>query len=681
MHTKQIKGNNYYYTTYRKNNEHKTVYLGTDEYLAKQKEEEIKAQEGAGYEVVEGPSRSRRFFVIFFVLLVCGLTFFFVKHEVTGNYFGTPYVGWVTGNVARDVADFTVADDLVKVALKQREEFKRTVRISNTGSKYLSMEINSNLGNLVKFSEPKFVLPIGYTKDVELVFYAPVNVEPGVYVGKINYNSESLQDSSFTIIEIESLKVLYDISINIPNQFRNIQQGNDLVSNVRLFNFDKQPVDVTVYYEVKDFNGDKVFESSEMMHIESEVSLTKTLTLPGRIKEGNYVLTAKVVNGESVGTSAALFDITNVNQESPSAFSFDVNDYMMIFILVLISLIFIVVVTTLLEYRRLRHLEFKEDIRRPIRYIQSPEPAKPQVVVVKKQSPIAALISAWSKRPKVRKVIIKEKGKSGISLLFKALAEKIKKKPKVVKPEPKIIVKYKELPQKVIVKHDRPEGITLFFRALAQKIKQRPKIKREVIVKPKIIFKHKKQSGVSLFFESLAKKIKEKPKIKKEIVVKYKEVMVKPKELPKPKEVKKVEKSKEEKLKLPSPEGKVSKPSMLKSFFSGFKSKHDAAIQEGLKTVSPLDVFKTKLDMPKHAPEKSKSLEFPHLKQPPVVVTRRQALQEGNRLAKASVKYMPKGGKMPKVVDDTPKKVYLSKNERDLAKQQELLKKKLNNLY
>ncbi|MFH1210366.1 MAG: hypothetical protein V1645_00455 [archaeon] len=684
MHTKKIKGNTYYYTTFRKGNEHRTVYLGSDEGVARQKEEAVKAGE-AYYEPSENPRSSRRFWLFFIVLLLCGLTFFFVKYEVTGSYFGAPYVGWVTGDVARDVADFTVPDDLIKVAMKQREDFKRVIRISNTGSKYLAMTVNSNLGNLVRIPESKFTLPIGYTKDVELFFSAPQNIEPGVYAGKIMFNSESLQDSSFTVVEVESVNVLYDLTVSIPNQFRNIVRGHDLVFNVRLFNFDKVPNDVTLYYMVKDFNGDTIYEISETVHLESEVSFTKTITLPNSIKEGNYVLAARVAGKESVGTSTALFDVVGNNEESPAAFAFDINDYMMIFILVLITLVFVVVVTTLLEYRRLRHIEFRDELR-----VSRYRPQEP--VVIRKQSPMAILMSAIAKKMLAPKPKIKEKI--------------IVKPPVIIKQKPKIIVKERGR-----------SGISMFFKALARKIKERPKIKKEIVVKPqviirekpakivirekpKLVFRNRKPSGISVFFSTLARKIKERPKIKREVIVKYKEIKVKPelpkpKEIPRPKAVVEVErkpflpgilgkseepvkvKAKQEKLTLPKPE--ETKPSALKSFFSGFKSKHDVEVKEDIKTVSPLGIFKHKLELAEEpVKKKSEELEFPHLKSP--VLTRRQVLEEGEKLAKVSGKYQHNLKYRAPVVEKV-KKSYVSKGERELAKQQELLKKKLDSLY
>jgi len=624
MHKKIIKGKPYYYTTFRDGDEHKTVYLGSDKDVAEAAEEQVKKE--------SRPKRGKWLFFAF-ILLVCGLTFFLLKYHYTGSFFEPPYVGWVTGSASRDVADFSVEDELIKVNIKQREEFKRTLRVTNTGGKYLVFNVNSNLGSLLTIPDPTFVLPIGQTHDLGLSFYASPNVEPDVYVGKIFFTSESLQKATYTIIEIESIKVFYDVSVNIPIQFRNLEFGDDLVFNVRVYNFAKYPYDSTVFYEVKDFNGDVLYESSEKVHLESEVSFTKTVKLPENIKEGNYVMVVKVVGQDSVGTSAALFDIVKEHEES--AFAFDtsnINGFMLIFILVLVTLIVIVVITTILEFRRFSYLEST----RHMRPVAVPEQRN---IIVRKRSGWAILMSAFADRirrkPKIkveRKIIIRPKrevvvkpkivkrGRSGISLFFRALASKLRRRPKS-----KVIVKVKKLPPKVVVKHEKPAGVTLFFRTLARKIRERPKVKREVVVKyktlpPKVIVKH------------------EEPKV----IVKYKEV---PSHEPKPSLLGGFFKKKPERVELP-------KPAKL--------PKHEKKVAPKPEVLKP-------------------ELEFPHLKHEHFV-TKQDMIEEGKELVELSKKHQPKV-KAQKVGKVKKPRAYLSKGERDLLKQQELLKKKLEGLY
>ncbi|MEM4245543.1 MAG: hypothetical protein QXR60_05065, partial [Candidatus Nanoarchaeia archaeon] len=264
-----------------------------------------------------------------------------------------------TGNVARESADFTLSESLIKVAVKQQEYFKRTIRISNTGSKFLVLDINSNLGSLLQISEPKFTLPLGDVKDIKLSFYAPANVDPGVYVGRVDFNSETIQDSVYAVVEVESKKVVSDVSINIPDQFRNIEPGKDLLFNVRLFNFVKTPADVDVFYEVRDFNGDIVYEDSEKIYLESEASFSKSVVLPSKVAAGDYVVTAKIVNGPSVGTSAALFSVLNLepHEESPAGIPLSKNTWTFLFVFLLFALIITILVTTVLEYRKLKQIQ------------------------------------------------------------------------------------------------------------------------------------------------------------------------------------------------------------------------------------------------------------------------------------------------------------------------------------
>lgn len=112
------------------------------------------------------------------------------------------------------------------------------------------------------------------------------------------------------------------------------------------------------------------------------------------------------------------------------------------------------------------------------------------------------------------------------------------------------------------------------------------------------------------------------------------------------------------------------------SLFSGlFKKK--------VPQVKPEKIVEPERKIPQlEAPKKD--LEFPHLKQEQLL-TKEKMIEEGEELVKLSKKYQPKV--KPSKVEVEKKEVrkeeraYLSKGERDLSKQQDLLRKKLEGLY
>jgi len=224
--------------------------------------------------------------------------------------------GGGTGAVVKEkIPDFTVDKDLIKVVLKQGETQKEFLEIENTGETELDITIDlENLRDFVIFSggvsEYSFKLKVGEKQIVQLIFDISKDQKPGIYPGKLIIKGDGLQTVVTTIIEIESEKPLFDIEVNILEEFKEVIAGEGLLAEITLYNPKGiRLADVDVEYIVKDIDGTIIINEHEAVAVETRTSFIKRFTIPSSLKPGSYIFYAKVTYNGVVGSSSSLFEV------------------------------------------------------------------------------------------------------------------------------------------------------------------------------------------------------------------------------------------------------------------------------------------------------------------------------------------------------------------------------------
>ncbi len=152
------------------------------------------------------------------------------------------------------------------------------------------------------------------------------SLNPGqqkVLILKVNVQSEELltgkiivKYSGFTkeipvVIAPQSENFLFDISVFLGSAFKKIIAGNKLDAQFNLLEVNvKEKVDVTATYVIKDFDGNKHYESSETFFVLGEKTYYKefpTETLPA----GRYVLGFEIVYPQAFAVSSATFEVVD----------------------------------------------------------------------------------------------------------------------------------------------------------------------------------------------------------------------------------------------------------------------------------------------------------------------------------------------------------------------------------
>ena len=92
-----------------------------------------------------------------------------------------------------------------------------------------------------------------------------------------------------------ALEPLFDVVVHIPQQYRSISAGEELLASVELVNVGSEGrVDVYLDYWISDSNNLLIFKKRETVAVETQANFVRTFQIPDDLSPGIYVLHAKM---------------------------------------------------------------------------------------------------------------------------------------------------------------------------------------------------------------------------------------------------------------------------------------------------------------------------------------------------------------------------------------------------
>ncbi len=88
---------------------------------------------------------------------------------------------------------------------------------------------------------------------------------------------------------------LFDIQVTIPNDFKVIYPGDDLLASVKLVNLGSAGrIDVFLDYWITDAEQNIILKTKETVAVETQAGFVRTFNIPENTKPGKYSLYAKI---------------------------------------------------------------------------------------------------------------------------------------------------------------------------------------------------------------------------------------------------------------------------------------------------------------------------------------------------------------------------------------------------
>lgn len=222
------------------------------------------------------------------------------------------------GGAGRVRESFIFDKEELKVRLRQGQTKKKSFKIINDGAR--SLEIVVDFSQLGEFFVPtdeipkriiRLVLGPGEERVIQPTFFAKDGTAPDVYLKGIIVRSKNLNKELPVIIEVSSRKILFDISVEILEEYKEILPGDKLRAKITIVKVGRVvKADVSVKMAVKDFAGNQILESSRIVTTESSAVFTEELTIPKEIALGRYILITTAAYGGKIAVASDTFDLT-----------------------------------------------------------------------------------------------------------------------------------------------------------------------------------------------------------------------------------------------------------------------------------------------------------------------------------------------------------------------------------
>lgn len=163
---------------------------------------------------------------------------------------------------------------------------------------------------------------------------------PGFYFSKIIIDDGEDFIEIPILLGVESKNKIFGDSISLSQNSLNLFPGGELDSKISLFNLGSLQSAVSVNYGLFDLEGNLLVSETEVLDVERNLEISKSIKLPTDLTEGKKVLVVSISQGESYGVSYEFFDIVQINL-SPDSGSFLSSwiFYFLVFVLVLALLI------------------------------------------------------------------------------------------------------------------------------------------------------------------------------------------------------------------------------------------------------------------------------------------------------------------------------------------------------
>jgi hypothetical protein len=244
--------------------------------------------------------------------------------------------GGSSGGTSTPTAKITITPPEITLTMVINTAINQIIEIKNLRTNQQTISLSqSKLNNLVFLNETSITLMGGETKNINARFAAPS--EPGIYTGKILIGNKQI----LVTLNVKTKLLLFDSNIIVLNENYRVPQGDKLKTQVTLIPLgDEERLDVTLNYEIKDYDGKIYLTQSETLLVDKEINFKRDFGT-GILPLGQYVIGLELIYPNGVAPSSAHFEII---KKIPIDFG-NLIFYLIISILIIAILIVIILIT------------------------------------------------------------------------------------------------------------------------------------------------------------------------------------------------------------------------------------------------------------------------------------------------------------------------------------------------
>ncbi|MAG08269.1 hypothetical protein CMO89_02255 [Candidatus Woesearchaeota archaeon] len=232
------------------------------------------------------------------------------------------------------IKEFNVSIDKVKSKLVTGESEKKRFVVTNAGNVKMKFRVEVKaVEDFVFIIDKEFILYPGQAKSVNVDILA--GPKYGIYSGEIVIIGEGVEKTIPVVLEVVTKKILFDVKIDVPLEYKEIYPGENLRAQVTLLNIMGGTADVLINYLIKDLNGYVLYEESETFAVEDQASYAKSFETSMDWITGDYLVAIESMYGNSYAVSSEMFRLKEEERLAPE----EVKDRLFLILILVISIV------------------------------------------------------------------------------------------------------------------------------------------------------------------------------------------------------------------------------------------------------------------------------------------------------------------------------------------------------
>jgi hypothetical protein len=214
----------------------------------------------------------------------------------------------------------------------------------------LNAGLFGNINGIVLLPETSITVGPNETKNFEVTFVSPIYND--TFIGAILFNNVKKVD---IFIKSTSNPLWFDANIVVLNKDYRVPQGDKLKTRVEMIPMgDKNKIDVTLNYEIKDYQGKSYLKKSETVLAVMQSTKIDRNFETGSLPLGRYVINLQLIYPGGVAPSSAYFEIV---EKSPE----DIFGLILMIIGILIFLIILIIIFIIIKRKKDKEREEEEE--------------------------------------------------------------------------------------------------------------------------------------------------------------------------------------------------------------------------------------------------------------------------------------------------------------------------------
>ena len=202
------------------------------------------------------------------------------------------------------ISNIIIDPTVLNINLAVNTNVERIITVRNAGDSSKGLIISQEgLEGKIILGTTSLDLEPGETKSFKVIFVALD--ETGIFTGTLIIDGKTIPVS----LNVRSKLLLFDTNIIVLNDDFLVPQGDRLKTQVTLVPLgDKERLDVTLYYVIKDYKGKTYLTSSETLLIEDKIDFNRNFGT-GALPLGQYIIGLELVYPNGIAPSSAHFEV------------------------------------------------------------------------------------------------------------------------------------------------------------------------------------------------------------------------------------------------------------------------------------------------------------------------------------------------------------------------------------